>query len=66
LPTWWVNTIVAIFLLPVAGLLTQNTFPSFHRAAAQHAFWATEEFWFFSLGATRLGADLLWEHLGFW
>jgi hypothetical protein len=50
-PTWWVNTIVAIFLLPVAGLLTQTLFTSFHRAAAQHAFWATEEFWFFSLGA---------------
>ena len=50
-PTWWVNTIIAIFLLPVAGLLTQTLFTSFHRAAAQHAFWATEEFWFFSLGA---------------
>jgi hypothetical protein len=50
-PTWWVNTIVAIFLLPIAGLLTQALFTSFHRAAAQHAFWATEEFWFFSLGA---------------
>ena len=50
-PTWWVNSIIAIFLLPVAGLLTQTLFTSFHRAAAQHAFWATEEFWFFSLGA---------------
>ena len=50
-PTWWVNTVIAIFLLPVAGLLTQTLFTSFHRAAAQHAFWATEEFWFFSLGA---------------
>ena len=50
-PTWWVNTVIAIFLLPVAGLLTQALFTSFHRAAAQHAFWATEEFWFFGLGA---------------
>jgi hypothetical protein len=50
-PTWWVNTIIAIFLLPVALLLTQTFFTSFHRAAVQHAFCATEEFWFFSLGA---------------
>jgi hypothetical protein len=53
-PTWWVNTIIAIFLLPVAGLLTQTLFTSFHRVAVQHAFWTTEEFWFFGLGA------LLW------
>ena len=49
-PTWWVNTIIAIFLLPVAGLLTQALFTSFHRAAAYVLFWRRKS-WFFSLGA---------------
>jgi len=32
-------------------LLTQTFFTAFRRAAFEHAFWATEEFWFFSLGS---------------
>ncbi len=50
-PARWLNTVIALFLLPVAGLLTLTLFTSFHVAAVYHAFWATEEFWFFSLGA---------------
>jgi hypothetical protein len=51
IPTWWLNTIIGLFLLPIAGLLTQTLFTCFRRATVQHAFWATAEFWFFSLGA---------------
>ena len=51
IPTRWLNTVVAIFLLPVAYLLTQTFFGSFSRAAIDNAFWATEEFFFFCLGA---------------
>ncbi len=50
IPTWWLNTIVAIFLLPVAGLLTQSLFTCFHQAAVDHRFWATQEFRFFVIG----------------
>lgn len=51
IPTWWLKTIAAIFLLPIAGLLTLTLFSSFSEAAARHSVWATEEFWFFALGA---------------
>lgn len=50
-PTWVVNFWIGLFLLPVAGILTQTFFNAFRRATTQHAFWATEEFWFFSVGA---------------
>ena len=52
IPTRWLNNVVALFLIPPAWILTQSFFTMFERAAYQHAFWATEEFWFFSLGAT--------------
>jgi hypothetical protein len=51
IPTRWLNAIIGFFLLIPAGLLTQTFFNSFSEAALRHAFWATEEFWFFSLGA---------------
>ncbi len=51
IPTWWLNTAIGIFLLPIAGLLTQTFFTAFSRATVDHGFWATEEFWFFALGA---------------
>lgn len=51
IPTWWLNTIIGVFLLPVAGILTQSFFTCLSRITLEHAFWATEEFWFFSLGA---------------
>ena len=51
IPTWWLNTVFAIFLAPVAGLLTQSLFTCFQRAAVHHGFWATQEFRFFCIGA---------------
>lgn len=45
---------VGIFLLPPAWILTQTFFTAFARTTIHDAFWLTEEFWFFSLGA------LLW------
>lgn len=50
IPTRWLNNIIAVFMLPVAWVLTQAFFTCFRHAAFQHAFWATEEFWFFGLG----------------
>lgn len=50
IPTWWLNTVIGIFLLPIAGILTQSFFTSLSRETLLHAFWATEQFWFFSLG----------------
>jgi hypothetical protein len=38
-------------LLPIAWLLTETLFSNFSRAAVHHAFWASEEFYFFSLSA---------------
>ena len=54
IPTRWLKNFIGLFLLPVAWVLTQALFTSFAGAAREHAFWATEEFWFFALGA------LLW------
>lgn len=50
IPVWWVNSIVAIFLLPVAAIWTQVFFNQFSDVAIHRQFWATEEFWFFFLG----------------
>jgi hypothetical protein len=50
IPTRWVKFIVGLFLLPPAWLLTQTFFTAFTRATLHEAFWATGEFWFFSLG----------------
>src|SRR5262249_11711920 len=49
-PTKWVKFIVAIFLLPICGVLTQTFFTAFARATMTQRLWAGEEFWFFSLG----------------
>lgn len=51
IPTRWLNAVIGVFLLIPAGLLTQTFFTAFSRATLEHAFWATEEFWFFGLGA---------------
>jgi hypothetical protein len=53
-PVRWLKQIVAVFLVPPAWILTRAFFSSFSTATVQHRFWASEEFWFFSLGA------LLW------
>lgn len=62
-PTHWLNTVIGLFLLPIAGLLTQTFFHAFRRATMEQAFWATEEFWFFSLGAVLW---LLWFFGSIW
>jgi hypothetical protein len=51
IPTRWLNAVIAVFLVPIAGVLTHSLFNCFHRAAFDHALWAEEEFWFFGLGA---------------
>ncbi|MEI6279929.1 MAG: hypothetical protein WCQ16_11210 [Verrucomicrobiae bacterium] len=50
-PTRWVKFFVGILLLPAAWILTQTFFTAFARTTVHDAFWITEEFWFFSLGA---------------
>src|SRR5216117_4321815 len=50
-PTKWVKFIIAVFLLPICGVLTQTFFTVFARATVTQSVWAGEEFWFFSLGA---------------
>lgn len=49
-PTRWVKSVVAVFLLVPAWILTQTFFSIFARTTVNEAFWATEEFWFFGLG----------------
>lgn len=51
IPRRWLNTVIGIFLLPIVWISTQAFFGAFKRAAVQHAFWASDEFWFFTLGA---------------
>lgn len=51
IPTRWLNAVIGVFLLVPAGILTQTFFTAFSRATLEHGFWATEEFWFFGLGA---------------
>jgi hypothetical protein len=51
IPTRWLNAVIGTFLLIPAGLLTQTFFTAFSKATLDHAFWATEEFWFFGLGS---------------
>lgn len=50
-PQRWVNTVVGMFLLPVAAVLTQTFFTCLSRETVSHGFWASEQFWFFALGA---------------
>ncbi|HEY3901898.1 MAG TPA: hypothetical protein VGM54_25010 [Chthoniobacter sp.] len=50
-PSRWVKNFVAIFLLPVALVLTQTFFGLFTKVNSDRAFWVSEEFWFFTLGA---------------
>jgi len=49
-PTRWVKFVIALFLLPICGILTQTFFTAFARATVVQRLWAAEEFWFFSLG----------------
>jgi hypothetical protein len=49
-PTRWVKFVIALFLLPICGILTQTFFTAFARATVVQRLWAAAEFWFFSLG----------------
>jgi hypothetical protein len=51
IPTWWLNTVIGVFLLIPVFLLNRALFSSFSHVATAYQFWASEEFWFFSLGA---------------
>jgi hypothetical protein len=51
IPVRWLKQLIAIFLLPIAWIFTRAFFCSFSQATIDHAFWVSEEFWFFSLGA---------------
>ncbi len=48
---WWRNTTAGLVLHAVAWDFTQAFFGAFSRATVEHAFWASDEFWFFALGA---------------
>jgi hypothetical protein len=50
-PTKWVKFVIALFLLPICGVLSQTFFTAFARATVAQRLWAAEEFWFFALGA---------------
>ena len=53
IPVRWVNTLIGIFLLPVAFIWTQTFFTVFSHLPMRlgHGpFWLTDEFWFFSMG----------------
>ena len=51
IPVWWVSSIIALFLLPIAGIWTKTFLTCLSRATLEHHLWASEEFWFFWLGA---------------
>jgi hypothetical protein len=50
-PTRWVKSIIAHFLIPICAVLSQTFFTAFARATVAQRLWTGEEFWFFSLGA---------------
>ena len=49
-PVRWVKFVVGLFLLPLCYVLTAAFFSALLDAAERPHFWATPEFWFFSLG----------------
>ncbi len=51
IPRRWLNTIIGLFLLPVAWVLTETFFNLFTRVGQSRDFWTSDEFWFFALGA---------------
>ena len=51
MPVRWVNSIIALHLLPIVGIWTATFFAIFTRETIQHEFWSSEEFWHFALGA---------------
>jgi hypothetical protein len=63
IPTRHLKFVAGFLLLPLAWVLTQTFFSSFHRATIEHQFWQSEEFWFFGLGAALW---TLWFFGSFW
>lgn len=51
IPTRWLNNFIGLFLLAPTWIFAQTLFTVFTHTARNDEFWATEEFWFFSLGA---------------
>jgi len=51
IPLAWLNSVIAFFLLAPAWISTLTFFTCFRQVAVHHRFWASEEFWFFALGA---------------
>ena len=51
IPLRWLKQIIAVFLVPPAFVLTRAFFSAFSQATIHHRFWASEEFWFFTLGS---------------
>ena len=51
IPLVWLSSVIAFFLLAPAWISTLTFFTCFRHAALHHRFWASEEFWFFGLGA---------------
>ncbi len=49
-PLRWLKNFVAVFLLPIAFLLTQTFFGLFAKVKSDRAFLTGDEFWFFCLG----------------
>jgi len=49
-PVWWVNSIIGVFLLIPIGIWSQTFFSCLSVQTVEHAFWASEQFWFFMLG----------------
>jgi hypothetical protein len=51
IPLAWLYTVIGLFLLAPAWVSTQTFFTCFAHVTLRHRFWASEEFWFFGLGA---------------
>jgi hypothetical protein len=51
IPLVWLNTVIGLFLLAPAWISTRTFYTCFMHAAVHHRFWASEEFWFFAMGA---------------
>ncbi len=50
-PLTWLKNIVGVFLLPMAWVWTVSFVGAFRHATVHQAYWRTEDFWFFVLGA---------------
>lgn len=50
IPLRWLKVVIGFFLLPLCWISGKTFFDIFAHATIEQDFWATEEFWFFSLG----------------